>query len=95
MEQFFFVIYKHLRHCDLFSTKCVTLRGLPQAVFSNRRSLPYSVAGRSSYLTAGSYTMYRRAHNLLQTRRMIAISVCLGLFRRWKTRALRSARIMQ
>ena len=44
----------------------VTPRGLPQAVFSNRRSRPYSVAGRSSYLTAGSYTMYRRAHSYRQ-----------------------------
>ena len=33
--------------------------------------------------------------NLLQNRRMIVICVCLGLVRRWKTRALRSARIMQ
>ena len=33
--------------------------------------------------------------NLLQNRRMIAICVCLGLFRSWMTRALRSARIMQ
>ena len=29
--------------------------------------------------------------NLLQNRRMIAICVCLGLFRRWITRELRSA----
>ena len=33
--------------------------------------------------------------NLLQNRRMIAICVCLGSFRSWITRALRSARIMQ
>ena len=32
--------------------------------------------------------------NLLQNRQMISICVCLGLFRRWRTRALRSARIM-
>ena len=30
-----------------------------------------------------------------QNRRIIAICVCLGLFRQWKTRALRSACIMQ
>ena len=30
-----------------------------------------------------------------QNRRTIAIYVCLGLFRRWKSRALRPARIMQ
>ena len=34
-------------------------------------------------------------HNIRQNRRIIAICVCLGFFRRWKTRALRSARIMQ
>ena len=45
---------------------CVTPRGLPQAVFSNRRSRPYNVAGRSSYRTAESYTMYRRAHSCRQ-----------------------------
>ena len=33
--------------------------------------------------------------NLLQNRRMFAICVCLGLFRRWITRALGSALIMQ
>ena len=44
----------------------VTPRGLPQAVFSNRRSRPYSVAGRSFYLTAESYIMYRRAHSCRQ-----------------------------
>ena len=33
--------------------------------------------------------------NLRQNRRMIAICVCLGLFRRWKARVLRSARTMQ
>ena len=31
-------------------------------------------------------------HNFGQNRRMIAICLCLGLFRSWKTRALRSAR---
>ena len=30
-----------------------------------------------------------------QNRRIIAICVCLSLFRRWRKRALRSARIMQ
>ena len=44
----------------------VTPRGLPRAVFSNRRSRPYNVAVGSSYLTAGSYTMYRRAHSCRQ-----------------------------
>ena len=34
-------------------------------------------------------------HKFGQNRRMIAICLCLGLFRRWKTRALGSARIMQ
>ena len=33
--------------------------------------------------------------NLLQNRRIIATSVYLGSFRRWKTRVLRSARMMQ
>ena len=33
--------------------------------------------------------------NLRQNRRMIAICVCVGLFRRGQTRALRSARTMQ
>ena len=33
--------------------------------------------------------------NLRQNRRMIAICVCLGLYRRWKARVLRSALIMQ
>ena len=33
--------------------------------------------------------------NLLQNRRMIVICICLGLFRRWITSGLRSARIMQ
>ena len=34
-------------------------------------------------------------HNCHQNRWIIAIFVCFGSFRRWKTRALRSARIMQ
>ena len=34
-------------------------------------------------------------HNYCQNRRTIATFVCLGSFRRWKTRALRSARMMQ
>ena len=34
-------------------------------------------------------------HNFRQNRPMVAICVCVGLFRRWKTRALRPARIMQ
>ena len=44
----------------------VTPRGLTQAVFSNRHSRPYNVSVISSYLTAGSYTMYRRAHSCCQ-----------------------------
>ena len=44
----------------------VTPRGLTQAVFSNRHSRPYNVSVRSSYLTAGSYTLYRRAHSCRQ-----------------------------
>ena len=34
-------------------------------------------------------------HNFRQNRPMVAICVCLGVFRRWETRGLRSARIMQ
>ena len=54
----------------------VTPRGLTQAVFSNRRSRPYSVAGRSSYLTAGSYTMYRRAHSCRQAASSRNVEFC-------------------
>ena len=54
----------------------VTPRGLPQAVFSNRRSRPYSVAGRSSYLTAGSYTMYRQAHSCRQAASSRNVEFC-------------------
>ena len=34
-------------------------------------------------------------HNYCQNRRTIAFCVCLGLFRRWKSGALRSVSIMQ
>ena len=54
----------------------VTPRGLPQAVFSNRRSRPYNVAVRSSYLTAGSYTMYRRAHSCRQAASSRNVEFC-------------------
>ena len=51
---------------DFLENEAVTPRGLTQAVFSNRHSRPYNVSVRSSYLTAGSYTMYRRAHSCCQ-----------------------------
>ena len=53
-------------YCDRTSITHVTPRGLTQAVFSNRHSRPYNVSVRSSYLTAGSHTMYRRAYSCRQ-----------------------------
>ena len=52
--------------CCEYCNVPVSPRGFPHAVFSNRRSRPYNVAGRSFYLTAGSYAMYRRAHSCRQ-----------------------------
>ena len=45
---------------------------------------------RRNILNEGELTYSYR-----QNRRIIAICVCLGLLRRWKSRALRSARMMQ
>ena len=80
---------KSMNDCDLRVSRLISMMENACTAFCTHNAV------KTAYKHRNIFNWREMTHNFRQNRRIIAICVCLSFFRRWRTRALSSARTMQ